>query len=490
MIIASILPHDEKDLLILNDFRALPEFIEVRLDEIGFPDALGILRDVPVRKIAACRRKEDGGCFMGSDEERVSILERAARSDIFDIIDVEMDSKAFPLFEKYQNRDFILSHHDMRETPIDLNRIYRKLTSAKGAFRYKIVTKANALTDNLRMREILKDAESDSMPVIAFCMGEFGTVSRILALSWGSKGVYASLAKGGETAPGQLNYRELIHCYDIERIGKGTRLFAILGYPLEHSLSPLVHNAAYRVARLDYACVPFATRSPSELLDHFEAFRINSCAVTAPHKETVMDMIDAADDDTVKIGSANTIIARRSRMIAANTDWQSFFSDLEEQVPALGDEMIAVLGDGGTARAVSYALMKNGVEFRIFSRNRVKGEMLAKRFESSWYRLNDLQDIDYSILVNCTSVGMYPDVDSCPIGEEMLKGRLVYDLIYNPAVTKLMKMGIKRGLKAVNGREMFLRQAAAQFELLTRQKPPEGVMESAFDEGMHFLDFG
>ncbi len=489
MIIASILPCEEKDLLILKDLQAFPEYVEVRLDEIGFQGALDTLRDLPVRKIAACRREEDGGSFRGSDDERVSILERAIGTDLFDIIDVEMGSKALVLLEKYPNRDFIISHHDVKETPGDLTTIYRKLISRKRVFLYKIVTKANTLADNLRIREIIREAESDRIPLIAFCMGRFGMASRILALSWGSKGVYASLAKGRETAPGQISYGELLHCYDIGRIGKETRLFGILGYPLGHSLSPLIHNAAYRAAKLDYACIPFETDSPKELFDHFAEFRIDGCAVTAPHKETVMQLIPRKDEDAAKIGSANTVITRESQMIAANTDWKAFFRDFEERIPDLRHERVAVLGDGGAARAVSYALMKNEARFRVFSRNRAKGEMLGERFHTSWYPLEDLQDFNYTILVNCTSAGMYPDTDGCPIGDELLKGRLVYDLIYNPPATELMKRGVKKGMKACNGRKMFLRQAALQFKLLTGQNAPERVMEKAFDEGMHFLDF-
>ena len=488
MIIASLLPQKKEDIIAIKDLRILPECIEFRLDTIDLDEALEALQHVSCKKIAACRRQEDGGSYRGSEKERTAILEKAIHSALFDYIDVEMDSESFSLFKKHPKKRFIISYHDIKETPDDITGKYRRLCSLKGASFYKIVTYAKAIADNLKIKEVLKSARSDKLPLISFCMGEKGMLSRILCMSWGSKGVYASIKRGRETAAGQISHGELMQSFDIERIDPSTKIFAVLGYPLKHSLSPAVHNAAYRSLNLHYACIPFETRDLEEVFDLVEDIHIAGFAITSPLKEKAMNFAATIENDARRIGSVNTIIAEGSQFSAYNTDWRAFLRELLESVPDLKNEKIAVLGDGGVAHAVAHALKKQEASFSIFSRNKIKGEEIAQRYESSWQHIEGLADFDYSVLVNCTTAGMYPEEDSSPIGEESLRGRFFYDLIYNPPVTKLMKMAMSKGIEVKNGKGMFLGQAALQFELLTGQKAPGEVMERAFQEGLHFLD--
>ncbi|MEW5807043.1 MAG: type I 3-dehydroquinate dehydratase [Acidobacteriota bacterium] len=488
LMIASILPRRREDLKKAVRSGELPEYLEIRLDLLGVDEILDLVKGIPSRKIAACRARRDGGMFDGREEERTAILEEALISGLFAYIDVEMESEAVGLIARHDRQKFIVSYHDLSGTPDDLPDIYRRLSSIEGASFYKLVPFARSLRDNLRVKGILTRANSENVPLISFCMGMHGTLSRVLSIAWGSRGVYASLFREEETAPGQLGYDDLLNVLDIGRINAKTRIFAVLGYPLRHSMSPAIHNALYRDQNLDFVCIPLELPSIDEVFECVDEFNMAGFAVTSPFKRSILKFADHQDEAVKAIGAANTVILKGSSVHAYNTDTEAFSSELKRLVNP-GLERFAVLGDGGAASAVAYILRReNAADFRIFSRNEDRGREVSRRFGCIWQDIGALKEYDYSVLVNCTTVGMYPDMESSPIAEDSLKGKLVYDLIYNPEQTKLMRMAAPKGIATVNGASMLLKQAALQFELLTGRKPSEHLMAQTFRDKMLFLD--
>jgi 3-dehydroquinate dehydratase/shikimate dehydrogenase len=486
MIIASVLPESKEELLSIKDQKSLPPYLEIRLDAIGHLDIFGAFRSIPVKMIATCRRKQEGGIFLGNETERILILEKSIESGHFEMVDVEMRTGAIDLMERHKSQKFIVSYHNHEQTPDSIHDVYKELSAIPGGCFYKLVPYAQNVTDNLKIKAILEEAHSNDIPLISFCMGAKGILSRILSLSWGSRAVYSAFSRKKATAPGQMDYREMESTYRSEKIDASARIFAVIGNPLGHTLSPAVHNAAYRSLNLNYVCVPFEIDSPEEVLAHHKDINLAGMAVTSPFKEKVIPYLDGLDEEASTTGAVNTVILRDKKLFGYNTDHRAFLDECKEAASLSGK--IVILGDGGAAAAACFAFQREEVDFEIFSRNENKGRILAERFQTHWRPLREINNMDYDLLVNCTTVGMAPLIQDSPIKEEWLKGRVVFDLIYHPPETKLMKMAKERGMDVIGGAGMLLRQAAEQFRLLTGQDAPIEAMRGALQHQLLVLD--
>ncbi len=486
MIIASIIPKSKEELLRLKDQKCLPPHLEIRLDVIGPLDILDMVSSLPAKMIATCRRKEDGGIFKGSEAQRMLVLEKAIQSGHFDLVDVEMGTEAINLMERYKNQKYIVSYHNLKQTPEDIYDIYRELTDIPEGSFYKLVPYAQFMIDNLKIKAILKEAHSNDIPLISFCMGARGLLSRILSISWGSKAVYSAFSRKKETAPGQLTYSEIESSYRSKNIDASTKIFAVIGNPLGHTLSPAIHNAAYHALNLNYVCIPLEIDSVEEVFMHLKDINLAGMAVTSPFKEKVIPYLDVLDEEARKAGAVNTVIIEDERLSGSNTDHSAFLDEFKQHAEL--SEKIAILGDGGVAAAVCFALHGERADFSLFSRNEEKGRALAERFQALWHPIAEIKNMDYDLLVNCTTIGMSPSIQDSPLEEEWLKGRIVFDLIYHPAETKLMKLAKNRGMKAIGGRGMLLKQAAQQFKLLTNKAAPFKEMDRALQSQLLFLD--
>jgi shikimate dehydrogenase len=259
---------------------------------------------------------------------------------------------------------------------------------------------------------------------------------------------------------------------------------AVIGYPLGHTLSPAIHGAAVRALGLDltYEAVETPPHALGGFLGELRGDGWLGCNVTVPHKQAVMAHVDELGDEACAIGAVNTVMNREGRLSGFNTDAQGFLADLQQRFGSPSGKVVAVLGAGGAARAVCFALRQAGAE-RIWVLNRThqRAEELARTFGANVGGRDELQRCQ--LIVNCTSAGLRPG-DS-PIPDEWLPaGAELYDLIYNPAETRLMKMVRERGGTAVNGLGMLVRQAAASFRLWTGVEPPLMVMFKAAEEAL------
>lgn len=265
------------------------------------------------------------------------------------------------------------------------------------------------------------------------------------------------------------------------RISARTKICLIIGDPVEHSLSPAMHNAGFEALGIDNQFVFLGTRVREEdlgmVIKTMKKMEIHGIACTIPHKTEVMKYLDEIDETAKKIGAVNTVLNQNGKLIGFNTDWQGAVIPLEK-ITSLSDKRVLVLGAGGAARAVVFGLLNRGTKVKIFNRTREKAIELAKEFNCQATDLNIESEIrDFDIIINTTSVGMKPLENETPIPTKFItKKQIVFDIIYVPLETKLLKEAKKRGAKIVRGVEMLLHQGTAQFEIFTGHKAPEEVM--------------
>jgi 3-dehydroquinate dehydratase/shikimate dehydrogenase len=355
--------------------------------------------------------------------------------------------------------------------------------AASGASLLKIATRANRLSDNLVIAEVLRHAARRRQDVCALAMGRVGIPSRVLGPLWGSWMTFASLPGGEPTADGQLPADQLVDLYRVRRIGPDTQIYGVLGRPLAHSLSPRLHNSVFAAQNRDAVYLPLEASDIEDFLRFYEAVPLQGASVTIPFKEEVHARSASLSVDADRTGAVNTVLRRDGFWHGENTDIEGFLRPLRRRAH-VGKLRAVVLGAGGAARAVVYALTSNGASVCVVARNPAKGQHLAREFAAEHAPWGQLKGLSWNLLVNATPVGMHPDVEASPVPAEWLTGEWVYDLVYNPRETRLLQDAARRGCRVIGGCEMFLAQAVKQQALWFGAQPPEDVMQAALDEGL------
>jgi 3-dehydroquinate dehydratase/shikimate dehydrogenase len=453
---------------------------ELRLDYLRRePDFKRLLerRGCPV--IATCRRPPDGGRFGGPEEKRLLILRFAIAAGV-EYVDLETDvAMKIPRFGKTKR---IISYHNFETTPQNLESIHQEMTELDPDI-IKMVTLAEHPSDNVRMLQLVR---TSTVPMVGFCMGDLGIPSRILCGKYGAPFSYAAFNQERILAPGQLSFNELRDVYHYDKINVDTEVLGVVGDPVGHSLSPLIHNSAFQHLDMNRVYLPF--RVPLEnfktFLSDMEWLNLKGLSVTIPHKEAAVESVQQADGAVRVVGSLNTMVRRDQGWEGHNTDYRAAMGSLEAKLGAqagdaapLSGKQVLVLGAGGVARAITFGLMRRGAIVTIANRNKERGSNLARdagcRYVEWPRRLATLSDI----LINCTPVGMFPEVNEIPMPPSYLReGMVVFDTIYNPENTLLIKEGRARGCLVISGVDMFIRQAILQFQIFTEQEAPEELM--------------
>ena len=325
------------------------DLVELRIDYInGTPSvkALTTKRTGPV--VITCRRERDGGRWSGTEDQRLALL-RTAIVEGAEYVDLEEDiAKQVPRFGKTKR---IVSYHNFRETPEDVQAIWERMSECDPDV-IKICTHANNPHDNLRILRLVRDAK---LPTVGFCMGEMGTMSRILAGRFGSPWTYAAFSHESALAPGQLSYEQMTRIYRYDEINAETDVYGVIADPVGHSLSPQIHNAAFARERLNKVYVPI--RVPGDHLAQFfddaSELGIKGLSVTIPHKEAVLGLLTDKDEAVEGIGATNTVVFEGERRRGYNTDYQAAMDSLEIATETVGKEKpfegktALVLGAGG-----------------------------------------------------------------------------------------------------------------------------------------------
>jgi len=422
--------------------------------------------------VLTLRRRANGGEFDGSEEAQVRILEslRGAFIDLeIETIESFLGGSLAPL--KSTSCTWIASYHNFQETPADLAAIYRRLKNS-GAAVLKIATQAVNFEDNFRLFDQAENARRDGIPIIIAAMGELGTFSRLIATGRGSLWTYASLQKGCESAPGQITASELKHLYSVDEVDESTQVYGVIGWPVGHSLSPHIHNPALRRSGLNARYLPFPIKDLQDFGPHLRRFA--GFSVTIPHKVQILDFVDVHDETVKQTGAANTLVNRDQKLFAYNTDVYGTQQALKKAFEE-GVHRTTLLGTGGAARAAALVLKGENCNVTVLARDARKAERFAGEFGFTSDALSQAGRYKGDLLINATSVGMSPDIDESPLPADALEYRYVFDMVYNPLETRLIREA-RRGSVVISGVEMFVAQAARQFELWTGRHAPAELM--------------
>jgi 3-dehydroquinate dehydratase/shikimate dehydrogenase len=448
------------------------DLIELRLDAVRDLDPDRLLQARGKPKLITIRSRQQGGGARPPDRE--ALLRRALEAGV-EYLDLEFGDHDLPFLKRAGHTRRILSCHLLETTPADLPALYRRIRSVAEGALIKIVTFADAATDNLRMRDLLRSADPGGL--IAFCMGPKGVPSRILAGHWGSAAVYAPARGGAPTAPGQVSLEDLFDLYRWDRIDPETRLLGVVGYPIGHSLSPLIHNVALGAMDLNFRYLPFEATTLAEFLPLASELRVSGLSVTLPHKEKFLSYLDDLDETARAVGAVNTVVKTWNRLEGRNTDVEAALEPVRRRGVALKGSRVAVLGAGGAARALVYGLVRDGARVAVFNRTAGRARELARRFGARALPWGRLRGFACDLLVNATSVGLAPDSERTPLPASWVSAPMVYDIIYNPPETLFLREARARGAEVIGGVEMFVAQGAAQFRMFTGREPPLELME-------------
>jgi 3-dehydroquinate dehydratase / shikimate dehydrogenase len=475
--------------MMIAEQRALAErgakLIELRLDWLAHqPDLKRLLNDRPTPVVISCRRPQDQGKWKGSEDQRQTLLRSAIVAGV-EYVDIELDIARS--IRRYGTTKRIISHHDFERTPDNIEEIHEALC-ASDADVVKLVTMANSPTDCVRL---LKLIENSKVPTVAFCMGELGVYSRVLCRRFGSPFTYATFSSERELAPGQLSFDEMQKLYRYDAISISTKLFGVLGDPVAQSLSPKLHNTAMAAAGVDGVYLPLRVPPDqfSESLDAFSDLGFTGFSVTIPHKEAILAKYPLTDDFVREIGAANTAFRDADGLWrTANTDYQAAMDALMtvyDPSESLNGKRVLLLGSGGAARAIGTGVTKAGGILVVSSRTAKRASTLAELLKCRAVTWENRGSEYADILINCTPLGMYPNMNESPYQSNWLRDEMVvFDTVYNPEQTLLIKDSLLRGCRVVSGIEMFIRQAAAQFRYFTGQEASLETLRATLRKGI------
>jgi len=466
--------------LVTQALRETPT-VEIRLDWLtndaerqAFLGWLKKQRLTKVQLIATCRRRRGGGEFTGDAGAELFWLMKAREADCA-WCDLEVETlrelpdksvRGYPVPEKV-----LLSMHDFLRTPAFPTKF--TLPARGGANAIKAAAMARNLSDAARMLRLARN----SRDVVAVAMGEIGLPARVLSLREGSALAYAPV--GSATAPGQIPLRDLKHLYRAHDLTRATRVYGVIGNPIGHSLSPLLHNTGYIAAKKDAVFLPFLVENLRDFLKCLPDFGVRGFSVTLPHKETIFAHLDEVEPLARKIGAVNTVtVGKDGALHGRNTDYTGVLRALEKRMKLSGSR-VAIFGAGGSARAAAFALHHAGAQVFICARRPEAARKLAKAVGGEAIPRTALRTQKFDALLNATPIGMHPNEKVSPLTAAELNCSLVMDLIYRPMQTKLLKLAASRGIATVSGVEMFLAQGLAQWEHWMGSKAPESAMRTA-----------
>ena len=440
--------------------------------------------------LSTFRPKEQGGKYSITYKERINFWNMG-----YDSVWADLEEDVFENSLYWLYYPTILSHHDFTGVPDNLDKIYQKIKKTECADVIKIAVQTNHITDTIAVWELLEKAKSENKQIIPVAMGEAGKWMRILGLAYGAFMTYASLEAGNETAPGQVTAKDLIETYRVKELNEQTEIYGIVGNPVSQSLSPFMHNAAFKFHNLNAVYIPFEVKNLDEFIKRFVRretreieLNFKGFSVTIPHKQAIIKHLDSVDETAQAIGAVNTVKIEDGKLYGYNTDAQGFIEPLKNSYGDLGNTKVAILGAGGAARACIYALKKEGAKVVIFARNLEKAESLADEFEVELREFQKTEDRnpksnfnEFDILVNATPLGMKGEFESeTPLFAEQMKNvRLVYDLIYNPFETRLIREARKANVPTIGGLAMLVAQGAAQFKIWTGENAPVSEISAA-----------
>ena len=501
-----------------------------------------LLAESPLPCVLTCRSASEGGDYDGDDADRVSLLEKltAACETPPAYLDVELATyqRSANLRQKInlcvdhpaQTRDvptrLILSIHDFQGPPADLSRRLLAAYQEPACAVVKVAYRARSLRDNLDLFDIMRESPK---PIIALGMGEFGLMSRVLAPKFNGLLTFAALRDESATAPGQPTISELLYRFRFRSIGPATRVYGVIGWPVGHSLSPLIHNAGFEHVGHDGVYLPLPIAADSKdpeasetsfratvgALVAYDGLGLSGASVTLPHKEHAAHWNDSNTrstsiaDEVQALGAANTLVcgsdldgSESGAIGVYNTDSSAIEQLLGEALRHVDAPHIGVIGNGGVARAAAYAAARAGGAVVIFGRSIEKARGVAKelnarsgpaatgRIEITAASLDEIDSVCCHAYINCTPLGMAggpsPKELSIPVSKltKVEPETVFFDTVYNPVETPMLREAKRLGYHTIDGVEMFVKQAASQFQLWTNREAPVDLFDKLCREAL------
>lgn len=475
--------NPEAFLAVIREAAQSADVVELRLDYLTAEGCQTVIEQLPaltgVNLLLTFRPREQGGQRDLSLQDRQTFwrnlppeVVNAIRFADFEFDLVESLGEQSPVpWEKV-----ICSWHNFSETPKDLPSRYDRMAATPAAV-VKIATMANGIGDCLRTFELIEHAKGKK-PVIALAMSLAGLATRVLSLSRGALLTFGSLRRGSESAAGQPTVADLRQLYRIKELNRDSLILGIIGNPVGHSRSPLMHNPALEKLGRNGVYLPFEVLDAGEFIQDFVRpvtkkldWNLRGLSVTIPHKVAVMPQLDQIDATAQTVGAVNTIVVEGEKLVGYNTDVSGAMKPLEEMPKNLVElcgARVAVIGAGGSARAICFGLNQRGADVTIFARDVQKAQPLADEFNAKLAALESFSG-DTDIVINCTPIGMlHHSEGQSPLDADNLAGvKLVYDLIYTPEETALLRDAEAAGCQTLGGLAMLVNQAAEQFRLWT-----------------------
>lgn len=453
-----------------RDASAGADMVELRLDGVRDLDVAGALEGRRTPVVVTCRAAWEGGRFEGSEDARRRILEQALACGA-EYVDVEWKAGWDDLIRAQGGRRLVVSHHDFQGVPADLEDRHRAMR-ATGAEIVKLAVATARVSDTLRLRPLTVDGAT-----VAIGMGPAGVVSRLLAARFGSRWTYA----GQAVAPGQMPAPDMLGRFRFADVTASTAVYGVIGRPILHSLSPAMHNAAFRAAGIDAVYVPIEAADADDAFTFAADLPLAGASVTIPFKQDAL-VRASADAAARTVGAVNTLRPEGRGWSATNTDVAGFLAPLVRRAAREGWSLtgarVAVLGAGGAARAVVHAATGAGARVTVHARRSEQAAAVAEGLGASvgtWPPAVGSWDV----LVNCTPLGNLHAAGESPLPGGPFGGRLVYDLIYAPRETRLLREARQAGCGTLDGLPMLVAQAEQQFAWWTGRPAPAGVMGAA-----------
>jgi 3-dehydroquinate dehydratase/shikimate dehydrogenase len=460
--------------------------VELRLDDMAAGPWMDLLTATNLPVLVTCRGRAAGGGFGGSEEERVALLERALEAGAARV-DMELGSAAEDLMLRWPGERLVLSHHQVQPGTGRVVENLNRLLAASRQLVVKLAYTAGCSSDVLLARELLRRVAGEERQAVILTMGEKGVAGRLLAPAWGSQWTYASCDGAPPAAPGQLPLSMMADLYGVDEIGPDTVLTGILGWPVDTSLSPWMHNRALRQLGINGRYLPLAEDDPADFLLNAGALGLRGVSVTHPHKETILPWVEDRSAAVLGCGAINTLTFTGDRWRGDNTDGAAARRALEAALPdawTWEGRQVAIAGAGGAARAVAWELGRHQAQVVLYARDPGRARPAAAAVNARCLPLQELESASPDVLVHATPMGMAPNTSSFLAEADRCRAGLVFDLVSNPRRTALLAAAEARGSATQEGLEMLVRQGEDQFRLWHGVAPPSGLFAAAAREGL------
>jgi 3-dehydroquinate dehydratase/shikimate dehydrogenase len=454
------------------------DLFEIRGDLVQDLDLLKLIRLRSKPLVFCCRTPVEGGFWKeGEASRRHTLLEAIRRG--FDYVDIEHRSEFLDIMTEKSGRGLIVSYHDFESTPPRLRELYEAMKE-QGADFVKLAFMPKSMEDVGRLVRLSAEVfREGGPPLLAVAMGPMGLLTRLAGGRYGAPFTFASACEGKETAPGQVAASEMASLYRVRRVGPKTRVYGVLGAGVLRSLSPVLHNRAFDVAGVDSIYVPLETSELAPFMRALPDLEIAGFSVTRPFKTEIVPLLGELDESAAESGSVNTVVVREEGLRGSSSDGVGVLGPLRRRMSVRGSEAV-VLGAGGAARAAARALTVKGARTTLLARDPARARAVGDSIGCTSGALSTLAERSWDVLVNATPVGgrAAPLETLVPWGL-FRKGRLVFEMVYDPLETRLLREARAAGCETVDGLEMLVAQAASQFETWTGHEAPVDEMRKA-----------